>query len=339
MSLISVVIYSSPGGYIGRTYKTSTMGCAGSGCHTAVSTVLVSYFWSPDTVQLGQTVYDTLSVYDAENGTKMGIDIAARYGKLDTAGNQTNMKKMGDELTQTSGWSSNPAKWKFKYTSNVKAELTAPEDFGTNLPLTLLIDWNSVNQTADTLFATVCSKRANWNWTPSKRVINLAAVSYGVQISTNDNFTAIVFDTAGLTNTQINVPAGKLSLNTLYFWRVKAYSAAGTFTYSVIRNFMTTATSSTGNENLYIKEYKFYTNYPNPFNPSTTIKFDIPQTTNVKLEIFDMLGNKIQTLSNENYKAGTYSFDFNAAGLASGIYFCRIEAGDFSAVQKMTLIK
>lgn len=80
-------------------------------------------------------------------------------------------------------------------------------------------------------------------------------------------------------------------------------------------------------------------NYPNPFNPSTNIEFAIPKSGLVKLKVFDLLGGEIETLVNENLKAGIYEADFDASGLSTGIYFYRLEAGNYSETKKMMLIK
>lgn len=80
-------------------------------------------------------------------------------------------------------------------------------------------------------------------------------------------------------------------------------------------------------------------NYPNPFNPSTTINFEIPNANFVSLKIYDTNGREISSLVNELKNAGYYSVKFNAANLSSGIYFYKIQAGDFSAVKKLMLVK
>lgn len=85
--------------------------------------------------------------------------------------------------------------------------------------------------------------------------------------------------------------------------------------------------------------YKLNTNYPNPFNPTTTISFSIPKTSLTKLVIYDVLGREISRLVNEVKNPGNYSVTFNAKNLASGVYFYRLEAGDFVDVKKMLLIK
>ncbi|MBN2396055.1 MAG: T9SS type A sorting domain-containing protein, partial [Candidatus Atribacteria bacterium] len=85
--------------------------------------------------------------------------------------------------------------------------------------------------------------------------------------------------------------------------------------------------------------YSLEQNYPNPFNPTTTIKYQLPESGFVSLKIYDMLGREITELVNQFQPAGTYSVNFDANNLASGIYFYRIEANNFVNVKKMVLMK
>lgn len=80
-------------------------------------------------------------------------------------------------------------------------------------------------------------------------------------------------------------------------------------------------------------------NYPNPFNPSTTIKYSIPELSKVKLTLFNLLGEEVTTLINEEKIAGNYSVDFNATSLPSGVYFYQLRAGGFVETKKMILLK
>ncbi len=80
-------------------------------------------------------------------------------------------------------------------------------------------------------------------------------------------------------------------------------------------------------------------NYPNPFNPSTKIKFAIPNSSFVKLAVYDMLGREVSSLVNEQLQPGTYEYEFEASGLISGVYFYKISTDNFSEVRKMILIK
>ncbi|MBD3410576.1 MAG: DUF5123 domain-containing protein [Ignavibacteriales bacterium] len=87
------------------------------------------------------------------------------------------------------------------------------------------------------------------------------------------------------------------------------------------------------------EEFALRQNFPNPFNPTTTIQFELPVDSWVTLDVFDVLGQRVATLKNEDMKAGVYKMKWNAANYASGVYFYRIEAKDFNAVKKMMLLK
>ena len=87
------------------------------------------------------------------------------------------------------------------------------------------------------------------------------------------------------------------------------------------------------------KEFELNQNYPNPFNPATTISFNLPEDSNVKLIIFNMLGQEIKTLINEPREAGIHTVELNASEFSSGLYFFRIEAGKYIQTRKMLLVK
>jgi len=88
-----------------------------------------------------------------------------------------------------------------------------------------------------------------------------------------------------------------------------------------------------------IKEYSLLQNYPNPFNPTTTIEYSIPSLSLVTLKVYDILGREVAALVNDEKPAGRYQVTFNGSGLASGVYFYRIEAGGFSVSKKLLLLK
>lgn len=85
--------------------------------------------------------------------------------------------------------------------------------------------------------------------------------------------------------------------------------------------------------------YSLSQNYPNPFNPSTKITFSIPETGMVKLAVYNILGEKVATLLNREVKSGVHEVELNASNLSSGIYFYRLEAGSFTEVRKMIMLK
>ena len=85
--------------------------------------------------------------------------------------------------------------------------------------------------------------------------------------------------------------------------------------------------------------YTLNHNYPNPFNPSTTIQYSIKERTSVELILYDILGRQVEVLVNEEQDAGYYKINFDAGRLASGIYFYRLQAGNFVETKKMILMK
>ena len=86
-------------------------------------------------------------------------------------------------------------------------------------------------------------------------------------------------------------------------------------------------------------EYYLFQNSPNPFNPSTIIKYQIPKAGFVSLKVFDIVGNEVTTLVNQNEVAGVHEFEFNATALSSGIYFYKMRVNDFVSSKKMIFLK
>ena len=80
-------------------------------------------------------------------------------------------------------------------------------------------------------------------------------------------------------------------------------------------------------------------NYPNPFNPITTIRYDLPVSSDVRLEVYDIIGRRVAVLVNDQIQAGRYTVQFDASGFASGVYFYRLQAGSFVQTRKLTVIK
>ena len=86
-------------------------------------------------------------------------------------------------------------------------------------------------------------------------------------------------------------------------------------------------------------EYELFNNYPNPFNPTTKLSFNLPKEEDVKLDIFNVLGQKVVSLINDKLSAGQHTVDFNANNLPSGLYIYQLQAGNFNSSKKMVLLK
>jgi hypothetical protein len=92
-------------------------------------------------------------------------------------------------------------------------------------------------------------------------------------------------------------------------------------------------------KNLIVEKYVLKQNYPNPFNLITQINYQIPELSFVTIKVFDILGNELETLVNEEKQTGTYEITWHAERLPSGVYFYKIQAGEYVEVKKMLLLK
>jgi hypothetical protein len=126
------------------------------------------------------------------------------------------------------------------------------------------------------------------------------------------------------------------------YYKVKAYKNSP-YTESDFTNIAESGAAGFQKESLSASEkpdeFQLEQCYPNPFNPSTNIKYSIKENSMVSIKIYDILGREMKTLVNKSHPAGIYNIKFDAAELAVGIYIYKIQAGDFTASRKMNLIK
>jgi len=144
----------------------------------------------------------------------------------------------------------------------------------------------------------------------------------------------------GNTWTQINDGLGSGAYNVLSLGADDQYLFAGTVSSSIWRRPLSQVVTNTEDEtNLQPKEFSLEQNYPNPFNPSTRIQYQVSGVSHINLKVYDVLGNEVATLVNEEKQAGSYEVDFNASQLTSGVYFYTINAGSFVETKKMILLR
>jgi len=167
--------------------------------------------------------------------------------------------------------------------------------------------------------------------------VSAGATSYRVQVSTDSTWATTALDSTVVLDS-LQVPAGRLAYNTKYYWHVSAINVGGS-NGSGTFNFTTSLVGIVGNTNIIPKVFKLYSNYPNPFNPATEIKFDLPKAADVKIVLYNTLGQQTAILVDGHYAAGSYSAQWNAENYPSGVYFYRITAGSFTDVKKMVLLK
>lgn len=115
-----------------------------------------------------------------------------------------------------------------------------------------------------------------------------------------------------------------------YFYRLKQIDFDGTYSYSPIVGINTRINNLS---------FKLEQNYPNPFNPTTSINYSVPEKSFISISIYNLLGQKVKTLINEEKQAGSYSIEFNAENLPSGVYLYKLNTDKFSEIKKMILLK
>ncbi len=214
------------------------------------------------------------------------------------------------------GSSSYSNTWNFKIKGLASTPVQiSPLNNSTNLSIPVLFKWNKAFEITD-------------------KIENIE--KYLLEISS---------DTTNNQNLIIRVPTdtmwseNNLQANTTYFWRVSAKNNLGWGKKSSWWKFGTASTGiSRINENI-PGQYNLYNNYPNPFNPSTAIKIDLPSNSFVTLKIYDVNGRQIETLLNVKMEAGSYIINYNAIALPSGIYFYCLKTDNYTSAKKMILLK
>ena len=163
------------------------------------------------------------------------------------------------------------------------------------------------------------------------------ATSYRVQVSDNRAFSGATVDTT-VADTVLQLKP--LVTNTTYYWRASAVNSVGASDFSALVSFTTADFfSAIESESKAPTQFGLSRNYPNPFNPTTSFRFRVSGFEFVSLKVLDVLGREVATLVKENRQPGIYSVQWDASGLPSGVYFCRLQAGSFVDTNKMVLSK
>ena len=163
------------------------------------------------------------------------------------------------------------------------------------------------------------------------------ADAYEAQLARDDVFLDVVHSVDDLTETSFDV--GPLDHATTYFWRVRAINAGGWGTWSEVRSFTTTSTSTSTEDEYVPTSFALHQNYPNPFNPQTTIVFDLPNAGHVQIKIYSITGSEVATLVDSVLPATRHEITWDARGWPSGTYIYVVRAGDQSLSRRMVLVK
>lgn len=207
---------------------------------------------------------------------------------------------------------------------------------GTNTPtgiidgIRIATNWNSIVPVELTSFnATVSGTNVLLKWTTATEINNSG---FEVERRTsNSDWRKIGFvPGAGTTTDKQNYVFSDKNLSKgKYQYRLKQVDFDGTFEFSKTIEVDVVSPA----------KFELAQNYPNPFNPTTAISFTIPQSGNIKLAVYNLLGQEVAVLANEFREAGTYNVEFNATNLNSGVYLYKLETNGLTFTKKMTLLK
>lgn len=206
--------------------------------------------------------------------------------------------------------------WSDTFTFSTQAALIAvglvsPADGARDIPTTVDLTWNGIE----------------------------GATAYNVQVATDLNFNEVVFEASDLGEEVNEVTAAALAPTTRHFWRVRGLNAVGPGPWSETFIFTTATNVSTEPGTDVPTAFVLHGAYPNPFNPTTQIAFELPMATSVRLAVYDLLGREVTVLVTGPLSAGQHVVTWNAGSVPGGTYLYRLDAGTFTGQGTVTLVK
>ncbi len=349
INYLLIIVFVSAVIYAGVEFSTGIAGTTrlnGNGCvcHNLDPDPGVQvWIEGPDSLLRGETAEYHIFLTGGPM-VKGGFNAASRFSSLTATDPGTQI--LADELThnQPRVFTGDTVSWYFNYTAADSVDWDTlysaansvngdgiPSDldhwnFGANFPIRILeivpVEFISFNAASN-------NGEVQLTWSTATETNNK-----GFLVERRDNFSGkwnrLGFVNGRGTSTEKSDyafddenPAGGTN-----YYRLKQTDLNGSFSYSIVIEVGVTPVNFT------LKQ-----NYPNPFNPVTTIDYYIPVQGNVSLKVYDITGKEAAGLVSENQKAGQHSVQFNAAGLASGVYIYSLKTGNFTASKKLMLIK
>ncbi len=282
--------------------------------------------WTDDSGDLPDVPVHSL-VIDSQNSQVLYI--GTETGVYQSTNGGTNWVHTGtgmasyvpvDELVRQTG-----TNMLFAFTHGRSAFETA-----TPLPVELSTFTYSVNEGTVELFWKTATEVNNYGFEVERKAITNNQTNVN-QSQSDDGWSQIGFvkgNQTTTTPTQYSFVDPNPTGGNKFFYRIKQIDNNGTYKYS-----------NQIEVQLSISKFALQQNFPNPFNPTTTIRYSIPQNSFVNIKVYDIAGKEVATLANDMETQGNHSIEFNASNLASGIYFYRIQCGNFSDTKKLILLK
>ncbi|MBK7632122.1 MAG: endonuclease [Ignavibacteriales bacterium] len=265
-------------------------------------------------VKKGNTIVDVIGQVGYDPGTQWGTGTITTLNhtlrrKITVTQGDTNPSNVFDPAIEWDGYANDTFNGLGQYEGNLPVELTSFS--GRVIGKSVMLNWETATELNNYGFnierAVISNGERNLSWE------KIGFVN-GNGNSNSPKDYSFVDD---------NISSGR------YSYRLKQIDNDGQFEYSKIIE-----VDMNG-----VKKFELSQNYPNPFNPSTTIRFSLPEAGNVKLTLFNILGQEVRTLINEYKESGVHTINFEASELNSGMYIYKIEAGSFTQTKKMTLVK
>jgi hypothetical protein len=161
------------------------------------------------------------------------------------------------------------------------------------------------------------------------------ATRYWLELSKDSLFSIATIDTT-IRDTCHSLEG--LQPGTFYWWRLRACNSSGWGPFGETAMFSVVDSNRNGTLTL-PNTYELSQNFPNPFNPTTSITYAVPSESDVEIKVYNLLGQEVATLVSGRLKQGTYTHKFNCTNLASGVYIYSLRAGDYHTAKRMVLLK
>jgi len=294
--------------------------------------MIITYMRAPSPIDPNYYVsFQVIISHSASPAANSAITIQYNYGETGSSFiSRYNDNTLGSYMIGLQGANSAAQCYQYRYLNSSQVVSSGPM-FGSNLAVQFGPDATLLPVELSSFASQVNGNSVKLNWSTVSEQNNSGFEIQRTNANENDWKKISYIQGNGTTNEgknysyeDRNVTSGR------YQYRLKQIDFNRNYEYHQLANEVEIGVP---------KKFSLSQNYPNPFNPATKINFELPRSSNVKLSVYDITGKLASELVNEQRAAGYYKVEFNGSNLASGMYFYRLEAGEFSTTKKMILVK